>query len=401
VVGGLCRRGRAEHALKVPRQRVLLAILVYNGRAFVPACLESAAGARVGHRDVDVLVLDDCSPDEGWSDDLRDMCEALDFGYYRSPRNIGIPRNMNLGLGRAVAGGYDYVFILNSDIVMPLNMVGAMIKVAEANAGVGSVTAWSNNVSVFSLPNSDDSGALKRQDMVDWLSAELEREFGSSALDVPTGVGFCLLIPVPVIAKVGMFDPVYGRGYCEEVDWCLRSRARGYRAVLAPSAFVFHQGSASTADAGMLAHKANTVAEHEHIVDLRYPWYRTDIQAFFDSGALEPVVNRALRSIVFHAAARLGYEVEATWVPTPLTGERVRFVVDPDGRSSEVTIEFCGFRVTLDVPGGDLAALLQETPGFPPKRIVAHDRGLFVDQLDAVWGDSVPFEDVCSYPQRV
>ena len=385
----------------MPRQRVLLAILVYNGRSFVPACLASAAGARIGHRDVDVLVLDDCSPDEGWSEELRGLCESLDFGYYRSPRNIGIPRNMNLGLARAMSGGYDYVFILNSDIVMPLNMVSAMIRVAETNAGVGSVTAWSNNVSVFSLPNSDDSGTLKRQDMVDWISAELEREFGASALDVPTGVGFCMLLPVPVVAKVGLFDPVYGRGYCEEVDWCLRSRARGYRAVLAPSAFVFHQGSGSTFEAGMLAAKATTVAAHEHIVDLRYPWYRADVQAFFDSGALEPLVTRAVRSLVFHAAARFGYEVEATWVPEPVSGEKVRFVVDPDGRSSTADIEFCGFRLTLDVPGGDLAAFLQETPGWAPTRIVVHDRGLFADQLAAAYEGSVAFEDRCLYPQRV
>lgn len=385
----------------MPRQRVLLAILVYNGKAFVPACLESAAGARVGHRDVDVLVLDDCSPDEGWSDELRALCESLDFGYYRSPRNIGIPRNMNLGLLRAVSGGYDYVFILNSDIVIPLNMVNAMIRVAEANAGVGSVTAWSNNASVFSLPNSDTTGLLKRQDTVDWLSAEMEREFGTMAIDIPTGVGFCLMIPVPVLEKVGLLDPVYGRGYCEEVDWCLRSRARGFRAVLAPSAFVFHQGSGSTAAAGMVAHQATTVMEHEHIVDLRYPWYRTDVQAFMDSRVLNTSIDRALRSIIFRAAARLGYDVEASWVRYPLGPDRVRVAVDPDGQSGTADVEYCGFRITFTVEGGDLVGLLDATAGNRPNRIVVHDRGLFVDQLVAAYGDEVPVDDRCRYPQVV
>ena len=385
----------------MPRQRVLLAILVYNGRAFVPACLESASGARIGHRDVDVLVLDDCSPDEGWSDELRGICESLDFGYYRSPRNIGIPRNMNLGLLRAVSGGYDYVFILNSDIVMPLNMINAMIRVAEANAGVGSVTAWSNNVSVFSLPNSDTTGLLKRQDTVDWLSAELEREFGTMAIDLPTGVGFCLMIPVPVIEKVGLFDPVYGRGYCEEVDWCLRSRARGFRAVMAPSTFVFHQGSGSTGPAGMLAQKATTVMEHEHIVDLRYPWYRTDVQAFMDSHVLDASVSRALRSLIFRAAARNGYEVEASWVKYPLMPDRVRVAVDPDGQSGTADVEYCGFGITFTVDGGDLVELLETTAGTAPLRIVVHDRGLFVDQLIAAYGDEVPIDDRCRYPQVV
>ncbi|HET7489414.1 MAG TPA: glycosyltransferase family 2 protein [Acidimicrobiales bacterium] len=384
------------------RQRVLLAILVYNGRSFVPACLESAAGARVGHRDVDVLVLDDCSSEEGWSDDLRALCDSYDFGYYRSPRNIGIPRNMNLALGRAVAGGYDYVFVLNSDIVMPINLVSAMIRVAESTAGVGSVTAWSNNVSVYSIPNDDTTGRLKRQDMVDWLSLELEREFGASAVDIPTGVGFCLLIPVPVIAKVGLFDPVYGRGYCEEVDWCLRSRARGFRAVLAPSTFVFHQGSASTMGAGMLAHEAaNTVVEHEHIIDLRYPWYRADVEAFLASAPFRQALDRAVLTIITHGAARFGYEVEATWVPSPPEGECAHLVVDPEGRDLWAALEFCGFRMRADIHEGDVAAMLARGFGYPPQRIVAHDSGLFVDQLVAAYRATVPIDTRFRYPQRV
>ena len=395
------RRAGGDHALPVARQRVLLAILVYNGRVFVPDCLASAAGARVGHRDVDVLVLDDASPDPGWSDELRGICESLDFGYYRSPRNLGIPRNMNLGLTRGLEGGYDYVFVLNSDVVFPLNMVNGMIRVAESHSGIGSVTAWSNNVSVFSLPNADDTGVLKRQDSVDWISSELEREFGSFALDIPTGVGFCLLVPTAVVRKVGLFDPVYGRGYCEEVDWCLRSRARGYRAVLAPSVFVYHQGSGSTVDAGMVAHRQTTVAEHEQIVDLRYPWYRRDVAAFMESGVLRPLIDRAVRSIVFRAAARHGYDIEATGIPGPFPGDRVRFLVDPDGRSGTVAIQFCGFEVRDPVAGDDVAEAIAAVTAGPPTNVRVYDHGTWADQLAAAWSGRTNVEDYYRYPQRV
>ena len=383
------------------RQRVLLAVLVYQGRDFVPACLHSAVGARVGHRDVDVLVLDDASPEPGFSDELRTLCESLDIGYYRSPRNLGIPRNMNLGLARALEGGYDYVFILNSDIVMPMNMVTSMIRVAESHTGIGSVTAWSNNVSLFSLPNADDTGMLKRRETVDWISSELEREFGSYALDIPTGVGFCLLIPTPVIRKVGLFDPVYGRGYCEEVDWCLRSRARGYRAVLAPGTFVFHEGSGSTVSAGMVAHRETTVAAHELIVDLRYPWYRRDVDAFLDLGVLEPLVYRALKAITGRAATRLGYDIEATWVAGPAPGDRVRAVAEPDGTSGEVLVQYAGFDFRIPVGGDDVSAALAGLTPVPPRSVRLHDRGTWADHLAAVWTGRAPVEDLYRYPQRV
>ncbi|MGH9151880.1 MAG: glycosyltransferase family 2 protein [Acidimicrobiales bacterium] len=383
------------------RPRVLLAILVYQGRDFVPACLHSAVGARVGHRDVDVLVLDDASPDPGFSEELRELCQSLDFGYYRSPRNLGIPRNMNLALARALDGGYDYVFILNSDTVLPMNLVTSMVRVAESHTGIGSVTAWSNNVSLFSLPNADDTGVLERQDTVDWVSSELEREFGSYALDVPTGVGFCLLVPTPVVRAVGLFDPVYGRGYCEEVDWCLRSRARGYRAVLAPGTFVFHEGSGSTVSAGMVAWRETTVADHELIVDLRYPWYRRDVDGFLDLGVLEPLVYRALKAVVGRAATRLGYDVEATWVPGPPPGDRVRVVVEPDGTSGELLVQYAGFDFRVPVGGDEVTAALAGVTPAPPRAVRLHDRGAWADHLAATWSGRVPVEDLYRYPQRV
>ena len=54
--------------------RTLLAILVYGGADFVPACLDSAARLAGLNDTVDVLVLDDCTPDELWSLEMRTLC---------------------------------------------------------------------------------------------------------------------------------------------------------------------------------------------------------------------------------------------------------------------------------------------------------------------------------------
>ncbi len=39
--------------------------------------------------------------------------------YYCTPRNLGIPRNVSLGMLTAVKRGYDYVVISNSDVLYP------------------------------------------------------------------------------------------------------------------------------------------------------------------------------------------------------------------------------------------------------------------------------------------
>ncbi len=314
--------------------RTLIASLVYGGAAFVPACIES--GALLARRDdIDFLVLDDCTPDVAWSEELRDRCGDLGLGYYRSPRNIGIPRNMNLALRRGVSGGYDSVIIANSDVIFPSNLVDALKGVVEHHESVASVTAWSNHVSSFSLLNKDPVRNLAAPELVGRTSTLLEEHFGSRALEIPVGVGFCMLLPVPAIARVGLFDPIFGRGYCEEVDWCLRAASFGMRNMLAPSAFVYHIGNATTTAEGLLSAEHTSVREHDAIIDLRYPNYRRSLQEWADRGMLEQLQAEGARALVLAGAREHGYVVEASVID--YAGDRstagAEFVVASDGRA--------------------------------------------------------------------
>lgn len=384
----------------MPRRRVLLAIPVFNGRDFVPACVQSAAGLRAGPHEVDVLVLDDCSSEPGWSADLKALADSLDVGYYRSPRTLGIPRNMSLALQRAMTGGYDHALIVNSDTLLPLNLVTGLVRVAEANADVGSVTAWSNNVSAFSIGSTNP--VLGEQDIVDWLSSHLEDEFGDLVVDLPSAVGFCMLVPVPVARRVGLFDPIYGRGYCEEVDWSRRSMGLGYRAVLAPSVFVFHIGGASTRAAGILGAEGTTLSEHEAIVDLRYSSYRSDVAEFLDADPLQPLRARASRAIVMAAARRWGYRVEVTSLARPSGEVGVPFLVDPAADDAVLEGVFAGFATKLRADPHRVAAGVVSAMGAPPKKVVLFDRGPNSDRMaGADWPEGVPVEDAFVYPQPV
>lgn len=385
----------------MPRTRVLVVVVVRSGNEGAPSCLASVAARRGDRQAVDILVLDDSRIDRAPDHDLGAACLSLGFAYYRSPRRLGLSRTMNLGLAWAERGAYDHVIMVSGTVTTPQNIVDAMVAVAEGNASVGSVTAWSSGPSPIALPHHGPAVHLGAAGAVDDISARLAGEFGSWALDIPAGEPSCLLIPVPVARRVGQFDPVYADGHFETVDWCLRSRERGYRAVLAPSVFVLREEAPAirgdATGAGFIA----TKADEECVVDLRYPWRRADVAAFAASGVFEALSERALRSMVFGGIDRYGYVVEATWNPDPPGGEGVRFIVDPDGRSLIATVEFNGFRIVLDVPRGDLPAMLRETTGNPPSRITLHDGGLFADQLVAAWGATVPFDDRRRYPQRV
>ncbi|WP_313419466.1 glycosyltransferase family 2 protein [Stenotrophomonas sp.] len=382
------------------RPRILHCITVYNGRAFVPAAIESAIRMDQTHAQIDVLVLDDASPEPGWSEELAAFCRERDVMYYRTPRNLGIPRNVSLGMLTAVKRGYDYVVISNSDVLYPRDLMGQMLEVSR-QPGVGSVTAWSNNVSIYSLPNEDPNRFLHDQSVVDWVHAGLAGHFGDAAMDIPAGISFCILISTDVVREVGIMDPCFGRGYCEETDWSLRSLAAGYRIVLAPGTYVFHHGRGSNLDAGIVSLNATTVPANEAIIDLRYPLFRRQVDAFVQSGVLARAHEDAIRKLVVSAGQQFGYGIDVGWVARDRTDEsQVIVQFSPDAAQGDVVASFRGFRLPMKLASGDLGAQVRAVFGTEPSVLNLFDRGGVAESLSAEFA-SVARPGFGNYPATI
>jgi GT2 family glycosyltransferase len=346
--------------MSTARPRVLLAITVYNGRAFVPRCLTSAKGLETPSAEVDVLVLDDCSPEPGFSEMIAELCKRQGIYYYRTPRNLGIVRNVNMGLLAAVEKGYDYVIISNSDVIYSKQTVEMLLAAARTSPRIGSVTAWSNNVSIYSLPNVDPDKHLASQGVVDWLSSSLDAQFRGTAVDIPAGISFSILIPTSVIRDVGLMDPVFGRGYCEETDWTLRSLAKGYRITLAPAAFVYHQGRGSTLAAGLVAGGHSTVPENEAVIDYRYPLFRSQVDAFVRGGILDQLRRESLAVILQQAARQYGYRVEYNAVVDSKDQDMMQVTCRVRADASSVLVSFKGFELELNDTQGKPLETIRE-----------------------------------------
>ena len=385
--------------------RLLFCITVFNGQDVVPASLSSATHITSEHAEVDFLVLDDASPAEGFSDKIRALCASLNIQYYRSPRNLGIPRNVNLGLIRALDAGYDHVVIANSDVIFSVGLVDQLVKVAESDESIGSVTAWSNNASIYSLPNDDPDGNLAAQEVVDRIAASLIREFGSAAVDVPAGISFCILIPTRVLRVVGLMDPVFGRGYCEETDWSLRSRELGYRITLSPSSFSYHRGQGSTGDTGLLPAGHTTVPANERIIDLRYPLFRSQVEAFCSSEIRDLLWNSAYRRILTDAEREYGYEIDLGWPRSSADdGQGPRVTLEAIGGRLVPVGRYQGFRMELPTagPAGDPVQSIVDFFGSKPRAARLSDHSRVTSEIaDTLRGLGVDVDTTVGYPSRV
>lgn len=384
--------------------RVLIALLVYNGEEFVGPCLSSLARLDPGGHVADVVVLDDASPAPGWSERCRDMTTDLGFGYYRTPRNLGIPRNMNLGMLRAVDAEYDAVILLNSDTMLPSNLIPTLLRPLIEDGSISSTTAWSNNSSVYSLPNSDPDHLADSPVLIDWISERVDEEFDGQVVPVPSGVGFCMAIPTAKINEVGLMDPVFGRGYSEEIDWCLRSHTMGYRSVLAPSCFVYHAGSGITKAEGLVGDGDKTVRAHQAIIDHRYPLYTSQLIALEASSIIDGMRERGLRRIIISAARQQGYRLETSRLhQQPDDDDVVRFRMDPDGSAPTISAAFEGFETAFAVGEGGVLTTIKSIVGQPPREIRIFDRGRASQELEAEVSvsDAIPVLHRSPYRERV
>ena len=218
--------------------------------------------------------------------------------------------------------------------------------------------------------------------------------------DTPAGISFCILIPVPVIRRVGLMDPIYGRGYCEETDWSLRSKSMGYRITLSPSSFAYHQGGGTNVDEGLLSSGHTTVPAHERIIDHRYPLFRSQVEAFVNSETLDNLRRDAREKIIIDAAREWGYSVVAGLNDVSPRADPVVELEEIQGRLRAVA-SFIGFRQVLpqfdDLPQG-----LADYFGAPPARVrVVEPAGRLGDVTAGFGALGAQVQREVCYPARV
>ena len=286
-------------------RRQTIIIPVYRDVAITRDCIESVLATRTPTRDR-VLLIEDASPDFG----MRRMLAA----FAQDHENVVLLCNpANQGFVRTVNRGFDFcrdgdVLLLNSDTRLFAGAIDEMRDVLHAAPDIGTVTALSNNATIFSYPHPDhDKDVLPD---IDWesLAAVARAQSAGSAVEVPTGHGFCMLIREEALRQLGGFSEAFGRGYGEENDFCQRAADRGYRHVAACGVLVEHRESVSFGD-----EKASLLATNLPMLESMYPEYTPLIIGFEKQDPL----RLARRALDLHrlaaSAGRFVVSVE-TWL---------------------------------------------------------------------------------------
>jgi GT2 family glycosyltransferase/glycosyltransferase involved in cell wall biosynthesis len=242
--------------------RLNIIIPVFRDVETTRACIDSALAARAGRSDWIVLVNDE-SPDPGMEALLAGYASCRDTHVLRNAGNLGFVKSVNRALSFCRDGD---VLLLNSDALLFEGALEEMQRVAHGSPDIGTVTALSNNATIFSYPHPLHANA--KLDDIDCrtLAVIALQENAGRSIDVPTGHGFCLLIKRVLLRRLGRLDEAFGRGYGEENDFCARAADLGYRNVAAAGVFVEHRDSLS-----FEAEKAPLLAQNMRLLHTRYP----------------------------------------------------------------------------------------------------------------------------------
>jgi len=232
-------------------------IVSWNVRDLLAVCLRSLwADLERSTLAAQVWVVDN-----GSADGTPEMV-AREFPAVRllvSDENVGFAAGNNRALRLLLADeGLRYVWLLNPDTQVRPGATAALVAALEAQPRAAVAGA-----ALFNADGSLQHGAFRFPGLTQLafdlfpLPARLyesplngrylvRRYTGSQPFWVDHPLGAAMMVRVEAVRQVGLLDEGY-RMYCEEVDWCLRAKRRGWQIYQIPSAQIVHHVGQSAA----------------------------------------------------------------------------------------------------------------------------------------------------------
>lgn len=223
------------------QKKIFIAIIIvnYNGKEDTTECLLSLEKSHYKH--FLPIVIDNGSTDQS-SLFLREKFPKLIL--LESEENLGFAGGNNLGIEKALSIGCDAVLLLNNDVIIDEDMLGAFAKATKQYPD----SILGGKVFRFDEPELLDHIGGR------WIPSELKydlvgfRKPGKThfneVLSLDYIYGCAMLIPRVILEKIGLLEPKFFL-YWEEVDYCTRAKKAGFSLLFLPNARLWHKGSAS------------------------------------------------------------------------------------------------------------------------------------------------------------
>lgn len=215
--------------------RVAVIVLTWNSKRFLDGCFGALRAARTPGVDLRVLAVDNASTDDT-VDVLRARYPWVEVLQNRV--NLGFAGGNNVGIRAALAGGAEWVYLLNHDADVTQDFLVEALAVARTRAEVGAVQSLlllaDEPALINSAGNSIHFSGLGFCDHFREPSAT-----ATLPRDITYASGAAVLLRAATLRDVGLFDEALFL-YHEDLDLGWRLRLAGWTSALAPKSVVHH-----------------------------------------------------------------------------------------------------------------------------------------------------------------
>lgn len=262
---------------------VAIILVNWNGKNDTLSCLESLKKVSMGQRvNVSVIVVDNGSTDDSVVTIKKNFPEVE---VIETRENIGFAGGNNVGIRRALEDRFDFVWLLNNDTIVHEQAVSALIDAC----GLSSVGIAGSKI--YFAPGREYHKRRythKERGRVLWYAGGLidwENMYAShrGVDEVDNGqydateetlfvTGCSMMIKRQVFENIGLLDEKFF-AYLEDLDFCLRAKAAGYRLKYVPPSVVWHTNAGSSG-VGSDTHQYY-MTRNRLLVGMRYAGLRT------------------------------------------------------------------------------------------------------------------------------
>lgn len=224
---------------------ISIIIVNFNGGPLLTRAVEAALASA---ESVEALVVDNRSTDNSLKPLQRRYDGDTRLHITQNHKNRGFAQAANIGLRQARG---EYLLLLNPDALVGLDTLTRMVEVMQANPEAGMagcrIVHPDGAEQLMGRRRTPTPERSLAEFMPGWLRRKLRlkgmnidgAETPAQPEEVEAISGSFMFVRRAALQKVGLLDERYFL-HCEDLDWCMRFRQRGWRILFIPDVQTIH-----------------------------------------------------------------------------------------------------------------------------------------------------------------
>ena len=212
-------------------KKVVIITLTYNKYEIATKIFIESLYKYTDSKNFDLVVVDNGSTDgtqaklQNFLSD-KDNCKMI-----FNENNLGYSKGNNIGINSVLDKNYEYIALLNNDIMFTPNWLEDTLSLFEKDNQLGMIS-----------PRIQKGKKITIENYINKYQSYMKKFKGDFEYTVEP-LFCCVFIKKEVVDKIGLLDENFTPAFWEDNDYCFRAMYAGYSLAISNKSFVFHNHS--------------------------------------------------------------------------------------------------------------------------------------------------------------